>query len=63
VIDIYVRTSRAVDVSTIKVELGTESVEERGAHVGEVFTDPSMSAWNPEGDPHEVGHAHGAAGD
>ncbi len=51
VIDIYARISRAVDGSTIKVdhqvELGTESIEERGAQVGEVFTDPSMSAWKP----------------
>jgi hypothetical protein len=51
VIDIYARISRAVDGSTIKVDhqvrLGTESIEERGAQVGEVFTDPSLSAWNP----------------
>jgi DNA invertase Pin-like site-specific DNA recombinase len=48
---VFARISRAVDGSTIKVdhqvELGTESIEERGAQVGEVFTDPSLSAWNP----------------
>jgi site-specific DNA recombinase len=52
VIDIYARISRAVDGSTIKVdhqvELGEEAIKERGARIGEVFRDPSMSAWNPK---------------
>jgi hypothetical protein len=51
VIDIYARISRALDGSTVKVdhqvEMGTETIEELGARVGEVFKDQSLSAWNP----------------
>ncbi len=49
VIDIYARISRAVNGETIKtdyqVEVCSEEVAGRGARVGEVFTDPSLSAW------------------
>jgi site-specific DNA recombinase len=52
VIDIYARLSRAVDGSTVnvdhQVELGKETIEERGALVGEIFRDNSRSAWNPK---------------
>lgn len=52
VIDIYARLSFAMDGSTVNVEdqmeMGTETIEDRGAVVGEVFTDNSKSAWNPK---------------
>jgi DNA invertase Pin-like site-specific DNA recombinase len=48
-IDIYARISRGVNGETIKtdyqVEVCSEEVAERGARVGEVFTDPSLLAW------------------
>ena len=51
VIDVYARLSRAVDGETIKVEdqieLCTEEILARGAVVGEVFRDNSLSAWKP----------------
>jgi site-specific DNA recombinase len=30
-----------------QIELGEGTIAERGAQVGEVFKDPSLSAWNP----------------
>jgi site-specific DNA recombinase len=49
VIDVYARISRAVNGETIKtdyqVEVCSEELTERGALVGKVFTDPSLSAW------------------
>jgi hypothetical protein len=40
-----------VNESTVNVdhqiELGTESIEERGAQVVEMFKNNSLSAWNP----------------
>ena len=49
VIDVYVRISRAVNGETIKTdyqaEVCAEELAERGARVGRVFTDPSLSAW------------------
>ena len=49
VIDVYARISRAVNGETIKtdyqVEVCSEELAERGARVGRVFTDPSLSAW------------------
>ena len=49
VIDIYARISRAPSGETIKVddhaEMGAEVIEGRGGQVGEVFKDPSLSAW------------------
>jgi DNA invertase Pin-like site-specific DNA recombinase len=49
VIDIYARISRAVNGETIKtdyqVEVCSEEIAERGARVGKVFVDPSLSAW------------------
>ena len=49
VIDVYARISRAVNGETIKtdyqVEVCSEELAERGARVGKVFTDPSLSAW------------------
>jgi DNA invertase Pin-like site-specific DNA recombinase len=49
VIDVYARISRAANGDTIKtdyqVEVCSEEVAERGARVGQVFIDPSLSAW------------------
>jgi DNA invertase Pin-like site-specific DNA recombinase len=49
VIDVYARISRAVNGETIKtdyqVEICSEELAERGARVGKVFTDSSLSAW------------------
>jgi DNA invertase Pin-like site-specific DNA recombinase len=49
VFDVYARISRAANGQLIKtnyqVEVCTEELAERGARVGEVFVDPSLSAW------------------
>jgi site-specific DNA recombinase len=49
VIDIYARISRAVNGEMIKtdyqVEVCSEELAGRGAQVGKVFVDPSLSAW------------------
>ena len=49
VIDVYARISRAANGQTIKtdyqVEVCTEELATRGARVGQVFIDPSLSAW------------------
>ena len=49
VIDVYARISRAANGQTIKTdyqaEVCTEELAERGARVGQVFIDPSLSAW------------------
>jgi hypothetical protein len=51
VLDVYARLSKAHDGQTVQVddqvELCTEKIEQRGARVGEVFKDNSLSAWNP----------------
>jgi site-specific DNA recombinase len=51
VIDIYARLSHAPTGETIKVddqaEMGQEALERRGGVLGEVFKDPSKSAWDP----------------
>ncbi len=51
-LDVYARLSRAVNGETIQVddqvELCTEKIAARGAVVGEVFKDNSLSAWNPK---------------
>ena len=51
-IDVYARISRAANGQTIKtdyqVEVCTEELAERGARVGQVFIDPSLSAWKRE---------------
>ena len=48
-IDVYARISRAANGQTIKtdyqVEVCTEELATRGARVGQVFIDPSLSAW------------------
>jgi site-specific DNA recombinase len=48
-IDVYARISRAANGQTIKtdyqVEVCTDELAERGARVGQVFIDPSLSAW------------------
>jgi len=48
-IDVYARISRAANGQTIKtdyqVEVCTEELAARGARVGQVFIDPSLSAW------------------
>ena len=50
-IDVYARLSRAVAGETIKVEdqieLCTDEILARGAVLGEVFRDNSLSAWKP----------------
>jgi DNA invertase Pin-like site-specific DNA recombinase len=53
VIDIYARISKIVDTGELikvddQVEMGTEALERRGAVAGEVFKDPSLSAWDPD---------------
>jgi len=49
VIDVYARISRAANGQTIKTdyqaEVCTEELAARGARVGQVFIDPSLSAW------------------
>jgi DNA invertase Pin-like site-specific DNA recombinase len=49
VFDVYARISRAANGQLIKtdyqVEVCTEELAERGARVGKVFADPSLSAW------------------
>ncbi|MCW6009829.1 recombinase family protein [Micromonospora sp. CPCC 205371] len=51
VIDVYARISRLWTGEMIKVddqiELCEEKIEARGARVGRVFKDPSLSAWKP----------------
>jgi site-specific DNA recombinase len=51
VIDVYARISYAVTGETIKtddqIELCEEKILARGAVVGEVFRDDSLSAWQP----------------
>jgi DNA invertase Pin-like site-specific DNA recombinase len=51
VIDVYARLSYAINGETIKVDDQVEMCEEtlvrRRAARGEVFKDPSLSAWNP----------------
>lgn len=50
--DIYARLSKAANGETIKiddqVELCVEKLADRGAVVGEVFKDNSLSAWQPK---------------
>jgi DNA invertase Pin-like site-specific DNA recombinase len=52
VVDVYARISYMADGEMIKVddqvELGGENIVRRGGVVGEVFKDPSLSAWNPK---------------
>jgi site-specific DNA recombinase len=51
VIDVYARISRLWTGEMIKVddqiELCVEKIEQRGARVGRIFKDPSLSAWKP----------------
>ncbi|MGH3565705.1 MAG: recombinase family protein [Pseudonocardia sp.] len=50
-LDVYARLSKAHDGQTVQVddqvELCTEKIHARGALVGEIFKDNSLSAWNP----------------
>src|SRR6266545_427665 len=52
VLDVYARLSKAVNGETIQVEdqveMCIEKLEQRGADVGEVHKDNSLSAWNPK---------------
>jgi site-specific DNA recombinase len=52
VLDIYARLSKTINGETIQVEdqveMCVEKLEERGADVGEVHKDNSLSAWNPK---------------
>ena len=52
VLDVYARLSRAANGETIQVDdqvdVCLETLERRGARVGEVHRDNSLSAWSPK---------------
>ena len=65
-LDVYARLSKAVNGETIQVDvqvdLCTEKILARGARVGEIFKDNSLSAWHLLGERRVLAHLEGAVG-